>query len=169
MNPAIQSIISELDQEASATRRLLSVVPADQLAWKPHGKSPSLGELAFHLATIPGNISRLLLMDGFDTRSANLHVPFPDSADQLLHIMDDGVKQAKAILTGLSDENASALWTLSAGDRKVFTIPRLNVARTMLLNHWYHHRGQLSVYLRLLDVPLPVVYGRSADTNPFAD
>jgi uncharacterized damage-inducible protein DinB len=169
MNAVIQSMIAELEQEAAATRRVLKVVPEDKLAWKPHAKSRSLGELAYHVAGIPGNVSRLLLLDGYDAKKANFGGPSAESVDQLLSLLDDGVKQAKSILADLSDEKAGAIWTLTAGDRTVFSIPRLQVARNVLFNHTYHHRGQLTVYLRILDVPLPVVYGRSADTNPFAD
>ena len=166
-NPT-QALANELKREAVSTRRLLERVPADRLDWQPHPKSMTLGQLAFHLASIPGNISRLAQLDGFDASKANFTPANPPSAEALLPALESSLDDALSFLGGLDEEASEAPWRLSAGEREVFTVPRLEVVRTLMLNHWYHHRGQLGVYLRLLDVPVPVVYGRSADENPFA-
>ena len=166
-NPT-QALANELEREAASTRRILERVPADQLHWQPHPKSMTLGQLAFHLASIPGNISRMSRLDGFDAATANFTPATPPSADVLLETLESSLAEARSFLDGLDEESASAPWRLTVGEREVFTLPKTEVVRTLLLNHWYHHRGQLAVYLRLLDVPVPAVYGRSADENPFA-
>lgn len=164
---AIQDLIVELEQESRSTRRLLELVPADKLAWRPHDKSMSLGQLANHVATIPGRISGMLSGNGFDAKTATFSPPQATSVSEILGSLDQGIADAKKILGAMTAEDAAGPWTLTSGERVIFTLPRLGIARSMLFNHWYHHRGQLTVYLRLLDVPLPVTYGRSADTNPF--
>lgn len=166
MNPA-QALIIELDTESKATRKLLERVPAEKLTWKPHDKSMTLGQLAFHLASIPGRISGMLARDGFDAKTSSFMPPQPAVVSEILIALEQGLVDAKKILGEWTPEKASGPWKLTNGDREVFSAPRIGVARNMLFNHWYHHRGQLTVYLRLLDVPLPVTYGRSADENPF--
>ncbi len=166
-NPS-QALVNELEREAVSTRRLLERVPADQLDWQPHPKSMTLGQLAFHLANIPGNISKMGRLDAFDAATANFTPASPPSADALLPALDSSLAEARSFLDGLNEESSDAPWRLTVGEREMFTIPRSEVVRTLMLNHWYHHRGQLAVYLRLLDVPVPAVYGRSADENPFA-
>jgi uncharacterized damage-inducible protein DinB len=168
MADVAQPYISELEQEAKSTRRVLERVPADRLDWQPHPKSMTLGQLALHVASIPGSIARLGRLDGLDAATANFTPASPQSAEELVPALEAAVTEARSFLSDLSDEAASAPWRLSAGEREVFTVPRLGLVRTIMLNHWYHHRGQLTVYLRLLDVPVPAVYGRSADENPFA-
>jgi uncharacterized damage-inducible protein DinB len=165
---AASALIAELQAETDATRRTLARVPADKLDWRPHPNSMTIGQLAHHVATIPGNISRLASLDGFDATQANFTPPQPQSHAEILDAFDASVADAAAFLTGLDETAASSPWRLTAGEREVFTLPRLAIMRTLALNHWYHHRGQLLVYLRLLDVPVPVVYGRSFDENPFA-
>ena len=169
MPNATQALANELDREAVSTRRLLERVPADKLDWQPHPKAMTLGQLAFHLANIPGNISRLASLDGFDASTANFNPADPPNAEALLPALDKSLADARAFLGGLDDEASAAPWRLTAGEREMFTIPRREVVRNLMLNHWYHHRGQLSVYLRFLDVPVPAIYGRSADENPFVE
>ncbi|MGH7490368.1 MAG: DinB family protein [bacterium] len=169
MSNSAQALADELKREAGSTRRLLERVPADRLEWQPHPKSMTLGQLAFHLANIPGNISRMGRLDGFDASKANFTPATPPSAEAILPALESSLTEALSFIDGLDEEAASAPWRLSVGEREVFTIPRHEVVRTLMLNHWYHHRGQLGVYLRLLDVPVPAVYGRSADENPFAE
>jgi uncharacterized damage-inducible protein DinB len=164
---ALKALISELEQEVPATRRLLERVPEDKFGWKPHEKSMSLGQLAYHVASVPGNIANLLLLDGLDASQITFERPSAHSRDELMKLLDDGIASAKKIMSGFSDTQATAPWKLSLKEQKVFTVPKIGVARTIMLNHWYHHRGQLTVYLRLLNVNLPVTYGRSADENPF--
>jgi len=164
---AIDGLIIELDQEAKTTRRLLDRVPEERLTWKPHEKSLSLGQLALHVASIPGNVGNMVMAEGFDVKTRKMDYAMPSSKVQILDALEASVSNAKKILSGLTQEAAMAPWKLTAGDREVFTIPRIGVVRNIMLNHSYHHRGQLTVYLRLLNVPLPVTYGRSADESPF--
>lgn len=168
MSNAAQAMVNELKQEAAATRRVLERVPADRLDWQPHAKSMSLGQLALHVASIPGNLARLCQGDGIDAATVSFTPPSPQDAADLLPTLDRSIEEASTFLSGLDDQSASSPWRLTVGEREVFSIPRLGVARSLMLNHWYHHRGQLVVYLRLLEVPVPAVYGRSADDNPFA-
>ena len=168
MLPAAQALMAELDQEADTTRRILARVPGDRLEWRPHQKSMSLGQLAQHIATIPGSIARLGALDGFDAAQARFEPAMPDSAEALMPTLDASLESMRALLGGLTETTAHAPWRFTHGDREVFTVARLGLIRSLAMNHWYHHRGQLTVYLRLLDVPVPVIYGRSADDNPFA-
>jgi uncharacterized damage-inducible protein DinB len=161
-NPAA-ALIAELDREAKATRKVLERVPAEKLEWRPHAKSMTLGQLANHVARIPGHISRVAQGEGMDAAKSAGPPPQPAPDTDFAATLDASLAESRAILSGMDDGPAHAPWTLTFGDREVFSIPRLQVLRTMLLNHWYHHRGQLTVYLRLLDVPVPAVYGRSAD------
>lgn len=169
MPTATQALANELERESVSIRRLLERVPADRLDWQPHPKAMTLGQLALHLANIPGNISRLASLDGFDASKASFNPADLPNAEALLPALETSLAAARAFLGGLDEEAAAAPWRLSAGEREVFTIPRRDVVRTLMLNHWYHHRGQLCTYLRFLDVPVPAVYGRSADENPFAE
>ena len=166
--PTVQELILELENEARATTRLLERVPEDKLTWQPHAKSMSIGQLALHIASIPGRISQLLLLDGMDGKQAKFQNPQPTTRAEILSALENGLAGAKEVLHSINNEKATQPWKLSNGDREVFSAPRTTIARNLMLNHWYHHRGQLTVYLRLLDVPLPVTYGRSADENPFA-
>jgi uncharacterized damage-inducible protein DinB len=162
------SLLNELYQEAAVTRRILERVPEDKLEWRPHPKSMSLGQLAMHVASIPGNLSRLVQADEFDASQANFTPPTPGSAEEILTAHDASLRAAQDYLGGLDEQTARESWRLTFKGKEVFTAPRGGVIRSLMMNHWYHHRGQLSVYLRLLDGPVPVIYGRSADENPFA-
>src|SRR3954468_20811341 len=167
-NPT-QALANELEREAVSTRRLLERVPADKLDWQPHPKAMTLGQLAFHLANIPGNISRLASLDGFDATPANFNPADTPNAGALLPAVGASLADARAFRGGLDDEASAAPWRLTAGEREVFTVSRLDVVRNLMLNHWYHHRGPPSVSLLFLDVPVPAIYGRSADENPFVE
>jgi uncharacterized damage-inducible protein DinB len=169
MIPAASALIAELHAETDATRRALQRVPADKLDWRPHRNSMSLGQLAQHVASIPGSISRLARLDGLDAATVDFTPAQPASAAEILETLESSLAAAADYLAGLDETTAASLWRLTAGDREVFTLPRLALLRTLAFNHWYHHRGQLLVYLRLLDVPVPVVYGRTFDENPFAE
>lgn len=163
----LESMLNELHQEAATTKRVLERVPEDKLSWKPHQKSMSLGQLAIHIAGIPAAITQLAQVDEFDASHANFEPPNPSSVQEILTTLDTSVGTAEEYLRGVSEENAAGTWRLTSNGKEIFTMPRAGVLRSIMLNHWYHHRGQLSVYLRLLDVPVPVIYGRSADENPF--
>jgi len=162
------TLLNELYQEAAVTRRVLERVSGDKLEWRPHPKSMSLGQLAMHVASIPGNLSRLVQADEFDASQANLTPPTPGIVEEILTAHDASLRVAQDYLGGVDEQTARESWRLTFKGKEVFTSPRSVVIRSLMLNHWYHHRGQLSVYLRLLDVPVPVIYGRSADENPFA-
>jgi predicted dithiol-disulfide oxidoreductase (DUF899 family)/uncharacterized damage-inducible protein DinB len=164
---SLEPMLKEFREEAETTRRILGRVPADKLGWKPHAKSMSLGQLAMHIASVPGALARLTQLDGFDVTQGNFTPPNPQSVQEIQSAFEQSVRDAESCLTGMSDQSAQGAWRLSRGEKELFTRPRIEVMRSIMLNHWYHHRGQLSVYLRLLDVPVPVVYGPSADENPF--
>lgn len=163
----LESLLNEIRDEAGLTKRVLERVPEDKLAWRPHEKSMSLGQLSLHVANIPGSIAGLAQLDEFDASQANFEPPQPESLEEILKTLDDSVKTAEDYISGVDEKSAAANWRLTAGGKEVFSLPRAGLLRKIMLNHWYHHRGQLSVYLRLLDVPVPAIYGRSADDNPF--
>jgi uncharacterized damage-inducible protein DinB len=164
----VAPILDEFRQEALITRRVLERVPSGQLTWKPHEKSMSLGQLAWHVATVPGGISRLVQQDAFDASQGKFVPPQPKSIEEIMGACEQSLRDAEQCLEGMTDQQARAGWRLMLRDKEIFCRPRISVVRSIMLNHWYHHRGRLSVYLRLLDVPVPVIYGRSADENPFA-
>lgn len=163
----MEAMRNELLQEAQATRRLLERIPSERLAWKPHEKSMTLGQLALHVATIPGDLSQMTQADEFDAANANFNPPAPESGSQIVAALERSIGIASNYLVALDGAKATLPWRLTLRGNEIFTMPRLALLRSLLLNHWYHHRGQLTVYLRLLDVPLPAVYGRTADENPF--
>jgi uncharacterized damage-inducible protein DinB len=159
------ALIDELEREGQTTRRVLERVPKDKLGWKPHAKSWSLGELALHIAQVPGAIADLIApatREMFQFRQSE-----PASLEEVLKALDDSVANAKAKLASWSDADLMSEWKLMDGPKTVIALPRIGMVRSIMLNHWYHHRGQLSVYLRLLDVSVPSIYGPSADENPF--
>jgi len=164
----LEPLIGEIEQEAATTKRVLERIPSDKLGWKPHPKSMTLGQLAMHVATIPGGITRLAQVDAFEVNPANFNPPFDKSKEEIIAALDASVEAAKEYLTGVSESSASGTWRATINGRDVMIMPRAVMLRTLLFNHWYHHRGQLSVYLRLLEVPVPSIYGPSADENVFA-
>jgi len=165
MNPMVDPLLVELEVEAQTTRRVLERVPEAKLTWKPHPKSSSLGQLALHTAMVPGALARILSPDVYNI------TPFsqaqPTTSAELMKGLDDGVASARAFLTGLTPERAKATWKLMNGDKQVMAGPRIGFVRALMFNHWYHHRGQILVYLRLLDISVPSVYGPTADESPF--
>lgn len=169
MLPAVHALLKELEAETPATRRVLERIPGDSLSWRPHPKSMSAGQLAQHVAAIPGNFARAVRQDGLDLAGRMTTYAACDSPEGALATFDESVATLRETLHSMDDETATAPWRLHVGEREIFTLPRTGVLRTMCFNHWYHHRGELVVYLRLLDIPVPVVYGRSADENPFAE
>jgi uncharacterized damage-inducible protein DinB len=161
----IEPLLIEMEQEAVATRRLLERVPNSQLGWKPHPKARTLGQLASHVATVPRGLSELLQQDSYEAGGIPEHEP--ESTEALLALFDESMAAAKTNLAKFNDDQMQAEWSLTRGGNPIFTLPRAAVIRTVILNHVYHHRGQLSTYLRTLDVPVPSVYGPTADENPF--
>lgn len=165
MVPAAEALSRELAQEAKATRRLLAAVPEDKLSWSPHPKSMTLQALASHIARIPALFAQALRGPGLDVGAQRPPAPPLTTTAEIVATMDQSVAAAQAFLAEVSEEAAQGPWRVAHGERELFTLPRLAIVRTMVLNHWYHHRGQLSVYLRLLEVPVPATYGRSADED----
>ena len=162
----IDGLLQELEQEAQTTKRVLERVPQAHLSWKPHEKSMSLGQLALHIATVPGNVAQMVAQPSMQ-RPAFVQ-PAATQASELLPALENSIKQAKTALGGMDDGAITATWKVLDGDREIMAMPRVAALRAIMLNHWYHHRGQLSVYLRQLNVPVPSIYGPSADENPFA-
>ncbi len=160
------TLIQELEQEADTTRRVLARVPDAHLSWTPHARSRTLGQLAMHLATNPGNITAFASQN--PAEFPDVRDIAPDSTAQLLAALETSVLDAKRVLSSMSDDALAETWRVHANGTEIMAMPRIAFLRSVLLNHWYHHRGQLSVYLRLLDVPVPSIYGPSADENPFA-
>lgn len=159
------SFLMELDNEAKTTRRVLERVPAAKLSWKPHAKSMSLGQLALHVASSPGAVAKLAAAS-IDT-PPSFSQPEAASSAEILEAHDASVASAKAAVNGWDDSKMMETWSMTVNGQVMMSMPRVALLRAIMLNHWYHHRGQLTVYLRLLDVPVPSVYGPSADESPF--
>jgi uncharacterized damage-inducible protein DinB len=164
----LEPMLNEFRQEVVITRRVLERVPGDKLSWRPHPKSMSLGQLALHVANIPGALAQLAQLDEFDASRANFDPAAPSDMKEIHAAFDQSVRSTEDCLCNMTEQKALGNWRLMVRGKEAFSQPRTGVPRSIMLNHWYHHRGQLSVYLRLLDVSVPVIYGRSADENPFA-
>jgi uncharacterized damage-inducible protein DinB len=163
----IDTLLAELEQEAATTRRVLERIPQAHLSWKPHPKSMSLGQLALHVATVPGMVAELAAADMIP-EPPNFIQAEAATAAELVPSLIASVAKARRLLGGFDDARMGATWRLHSGGKEIMTMPRVAVVRSIMLNHWYHHRGQPLVYLRLLDQSVPSVYGPTADENPFA-
>jgi uncharacterized damage-inducible protein DinB len=163
----IDGLLQELEQEAQTTRRVLERVPDDKLEWRPHEKARTLGELALHVATIPGGVAELVGTHS-TVQPPQFSNPKTKSAAELIPALDESIARAKKLLGGMDDATLTATWRMMKGERELLAVPRIAMLRSIMLNHWYHHRGQLLVYLRMLDLSVPSVYGPTADENPFA-
>ena len=164
--PIAQSLLPEYDHEMGTTRTLLEIVPEAHWSFKPHAKSMSLGDLASHIPRVLSIWGITTLKEtGFEMNPAGgVERPKIDSVASLLALYDEAVQSVRAALAATSDEEMMVPWTLTRDGQALFSFPRVAVFRSFILNHIIHHRGQLSVYLRLQDVPLPSIYGPSADT-----
>lgn len=163
------TLLPEFEHEMSNTRKLLEVVPEHRANWKPHPKSFSTGELALHLANIPSWGVRTLHATEFDLATvldANVKPPAFESVRATLAVFDANVRTAADAIGGANDADFAVGWKLKKGGATMFTLPRATVLRSFVLSHVIHHRGQLTVYLRCCDVPLPSIYGPTADA-PF--
>lgn len=160
-------MLEELEQEAQTTRRVLERVPDDKLSWRPHEKARTLGELALHVATVPGAVAELVARES-PVQAPQFGELRPQSAAELIPALDMSIAKAKQVLSAMDDATLMSTWRMMKGEHELLAVPRVGMLRSVMLNHWYHHRGQLSVYLRQLDVPIPSIYGPSADENPFA-
>ncbi len=166
--PISESLLPEFDHETATTRLLLERVQDEKSGFKPHARSRSLGELAIHIAHIPQWSSIALERKEFDTSppdGGRPPVPVYESASSMLQLYDANVRAARDLLARTSDGEFMAAWTLKSAGKPLFSMPRVAVFRSFVLNHAVHHRGQLSVYLRLLDVAIPNIYGPTADTE----
>lgn len=163
--PLIDAYLQELDHEAQTTRRVLERVPGDRLTWAPHPRSMTLGQLSLHVAGLPGAVATVATQPTFQ-RPDFIH-PAAASAAELIPALDQSLATAHERLGGMTDAQLTSAWRLVDGEQEIFSMPVAAVLRNLMLNHWYHHRGQLSVYLRQLEIPVPSIYGPSADENPF--
>jgi uncharacterized damage-inducible protein DinB len=157
-----EALLAEYDHEMGTTRKLLERIPDDKLTWKPHERSMALGELATHLGSIPTWGAAILNNSVFDLASAPSNVAPKTSRADILAFFDDSSKRTRALMDKTDPEYMVA-WTLRRGGQVMFTMPRMAAFRSFVLSHTIHHRGQLSVYLRLNQIPVPAIYGPSAD------
>jgi uncharacterized damage-inducible protein DinB len=159
------ALLPEFDHEMATTRRLLERLPEAEFAWKPHARSMALGQLAGHIANLPQWCSATLASTVFDLDALALDArpQLPASRAAVIEEFDGKVAAARNQLTSTTDAEFMTPWTLKKGGQEVFTLPRISAIRSFVMNHLIHHRGQLSVYLRLKDVPLPSMYGPTAD------
>lgn len=163
------ALLPEFDHETGVTRRLLERVPEKDFSWKPHEKSYSLGELATHVANLPRFAPLILAAPELDIVAIPRDAwgTVPSSTTELVSRFGSNVKEARAALASKTDPEYFALWTLKRSGETIFTLPKIAAVRSFLMNHSIHHRGQLSVYLRLRNVPLPAMYGPTADEGAF--
>ena len=159
------ALLPEFDHEMATTRKTLERVPEDKLGWKPHPKSSSLGQLSSHIVNMLGWAKVTVEQDSFDM-STNPQPPEYKSRKELLENFDKNVTEARASIAKANDDQLRKPWSLMQGSRAIFTQPRIALLRGFIMNHLIHHRAQLGVYLRLNDVPVPSMYGPSADEAP---
>ena len=158
-----EALMKEIEHEGSQTERVLARIPFENLGWKPHEKSKAIGELAIHVAQIPQWTSRILTTSEVDILTLKRHIPEIKNTEDLVNFSEENIQKAVEDLQKANDEDLMAMWTLKRGGDTFFTLPRVVVIRNMAMNHLVHHRGQLTVYLRLLNIPVPGIYGPSAD------
>ncbi len=161
-------LLPEFEQEIDGTRRMLERLPDDKFDWRPHAKSMSLGDLATHIANIPGWASAILASDSFDTIGPDgqpIRSARAGSRQEVLQLFERNVEEARRAIAATSDDEFAKKWALLAGGRQIFEMARYAALRRMVFNHLIHHRAQLGVYFRLNDVAVPAVYGPSADES----
>jgi uncharacterized damage-inducible protein DinB len=165
-----ESLLPEFDREMANTRKTLERVPDDKWDWKPHEKSTAMGGLATHLTNITLWAIFTIDNDSIDLAPGGKPLPGAElvkSQAELLELFDNNAAKARAAIAGASDADLSKPWTLKANDKEIFTLPKIAVLRSFIMNHMIHHRAQLGVYLRLNDLPVPAIYGPSADEGSF--
>ncbi len=163
------SLLPEFDQEMANTRKALERVPDDKFNWKPHEKSWAMGGLATHLANLPSWTIITINQDSFDMNPPGeepFKAPEAKSREEVLEMFDKNAAAARATIAAASDEELFKPWSLLSGGNTLMTLPKIAVLRSFVMNHIIHHRGQFTVYLRLNDIPVPSIYGPSADENP---
>jgi uncharacterized damage-inducible protein DinB len=165
-----QALLAEFDHEMVSTRKTLERVPDGKFGWKPHEKSTAMGYLAIHIATLPTWAVDTIQRESFDLAPEGgqpYKLPEPASTKEILDLFDKSVAAARAAIGEASDEDLSKPWSLLKTGQVLFTMPRAAVLRSFVMNHGIHHRAQLGVYLRLNDIPVPAIYGPSADEETF--
>jgi len=158
-----QSLLPEYDHEMAGVRKTLERIPEDKFGWKPHEKSMTLGRLSIHLAEIPDWTKETLAADSLDMGTSGYKPPDLKTREEVLALFDKNTAAGRAALAGASDERLLSNWSLLMNGQALFTMPKVAVIRTWVLNHAIHHRAQLGVYLRLTDIAVPSIYGPSAD------
>jgi len=164
-NSIAQSLLAEFEVQAPITRRFLERLPEDKLTWKPHEKSMTAGQLAYHLAAVPGGIVQFVQENPRQAR-AGFVFPQPAGRDEILKAFDESIAKVRETLPTYDDASMHETWRLVAGDRELLAMPRMGFLRDVMLSHWYQHRGQFSVYLRILNIAVPASWGPSADEAP---
>jgi uncharacterized damage-inducible protein DinB len=160
-----QAMLAEFEVQAPVTRKFLERLPEDKLTWKPHEKSMSAGQLAYHLASVPGGIVRFVQNNPAQAPES-FNFPQPASREEILKTLEQSVETVRSVLPKFDDAAMKESWIMVAGGRELFAQPRAEFLRDVMLSHWYQHRGQFSVYLRMLDVAVPASWGPSADEPP---
>lgn len=160
------AFIVEFEQEMKTMRRFLERLPEDELTWRPHEKSMTAGQLAYHMASAPASIIKMALLEEKEVQDFNRENPQPKSVSEVLNAFDASVKLVLETLGTISDHQMKESWQLTRDGSVLLTMPRAALIRTVLLNHLYHHRGQFGVYLRLLGAIVPSAYGPSGDEMP---
>jgi uncharacterized damage-inducible protein DinB len=163
--PMNQAFLAEFDQEMANTRKTLERLPDDKWDWKPHAKSGTIGWLANHVATFPGWLEQTLTTESLDIAPGGKQIQLPTTKGrkEILAVFDESVPKARAALAKATDEQLMQTWSLLSNGQPIFAMPRAAVYRGMIMNHLIHHRAQLGVYFRLNDIPVPALYGPSAD------
>ncbi len=160
-NALAQALLAEFEAQAPVTRRFLERLPEDKLTWQPHPKSMTAGQLAYHIASVPGAIVRFV--QNSPAQLSEFHFPQPATLAEILAAYDESIASVKSQLTSFDDAAMAETWRLQVGGREVLAVPRGKFLRDAMFSHWYQHRGQFGVYLRLLDIPVPSSFGPSAD------
>jgi uncharacterized damage-inducible protein DinB len=158
------AFLGEFENEAKTTRKFLERVPENKLTWKPHEKSKTAGDLALHIATTPGVIAQAALEDAWSPPGGGS--PQPESLKEILDAHDHSIEVVRQILPKFDDARMMGDWSFVNDGKTMLTMPRVALLRSIMLNHWYHHRGQFGVYLRLMDCKVPSSYGPSGDEAP---
>lgn len=159
-----QSLLAEFEIQAAVTRKFIERLPNDQLTWKPHEKSMSAGQLAYHLAVIPGGVVRFVQNN--PAQAPGFGLPQPASRQEVLDAFEESITAVRSVLPKFDDSAMSETWRLVVDGQEILAQPRGEFLRDIMLSHWYQHRGQFSVYLRLLNIPVPASWGPSADEPP---
>ena len=163
-----ESLLAEFEAQAPVTRKFLERLPEDKLTWKPHEKSMSAGQLAHHLASVPGAIIRFVQNNPAQAPEFGKadRFPQPASRQEILNTYDESIAAVRSLLPRIEDSAMKETWRMLAGSREVLAQPREEFLRDVMFSHWYQHRGQFSVYLRMLNVAVPASWGPSADEPP---